>query len=376
MEIFELDTTGFNKPSYADSITIIGPLPGGTRGGLFDCNDKKYSGLGPCVEFAFRDPSTKKQLGVATVRSITPGEYSITAKRSGYKDGTASRSISSAEEDQTINLEVLIVDASVEGVPTIDDLGIIPRGTNVNFLVSGLTSKSYLLNRYALEVIDEGGNKFDCQEVRKVSDTKAAASLRTPSETTQSTMTLNLYKTNTKLTSTLACDDIAGQSPLDSKTMSLTAVAGSPSGLYRYDSSTNSCIPDSAGESKSECEKKITTIAAATATPPPPFAPCKQRNADGTCEIFETGVGDIYTDPMQFMRNILTVLLSLSGGIAMLIIIFAGYRYMTAAGDQAKLQGAKEMLTSAVVGLLFMIFSLVLLQVIGVDILHLPGFGP
>ena len=36
---------------------------------------------------------------------------------------------------------------------------------------------------------------------------------------------------------------------------------------------------------------------------------------------------------------------------------------------------AKEMITSAIVGSLFIIFSITILQFIGVSILHIPGFG-
>jgi len=141
----------------------------------------------------------------------------------------------------------------------------------------------------------------------------------------------------------------------------------------------------------------ITNLRTATplpsSSPTPPLPPCKKfiNIQDGQevtvdqikkdkaikykCVEFDTGLGIIGTDPMEFVKKVFSILLSLSGGVAMLIIIFSGYRYMTAAGDQAKLQGARETLTSAIVGLLFIVFSLVILEVVGVDILHLPGLG-
>jgi hypothetical protein len=44
---------------------------------------------------------------------------------------------------------------------------------------------------------------------------------------------------------------------------------------------------------------------------------------------------------------------------------------MTSTGNPEAIQEAKERITSAIVGLLFIIFSLVILQVIGVDILQI-----
>lgn len=95
--------------------------------------------------------------------------------------------------------------------------------------------------------------------------------------------------------------------------------------------------------------------------------------AGGVCK---TAIGDISTDPVSFVKSVFGILLSLSGGIALVLIIISGYSYMTSEGNPEKVQGAKETLTSAIVGLLFIIFSLVILQIIGVDVLQLPGFKP
>lgn len=92
------------------------------------------------------------------------------------------------------------------------------------------------------------------------------------------------------------------------------------------------------------------------------------------CESVSTGLGNIKTDPFQLVKSIMSVMLSLAGGIAVILIIISGYRLMTSQGNPEAVQGAREQLTSAIVGFLFIIFSLVILQVIGVDILHIPGF--
>lgn len=111
------------------------------------------------------------------------------------------------------------------------------------------------------------------------------------------------------------------------------------------------------------------TQAQPTATPAPTAEICSGNSCD-------TAIGPIPTTPAEFSAKLLAILLSLSGGITLLIIIMSGYQIMTSQGNPEKLQGAKETLTSAIVGLLFIIFSFVLLQIIASDILRIPGFGP
>lgn len=105
--------------------------------------------------------------------------------------------------------------------------------------------------------------------------------------------------------------------------------------------------------------------------------PEPNKRKDYKCAIIDTGLGvDLPTDPVGFIKGIFSILLSIAGSIALILIIVSGYQIMFSQGDAEKLQGARETLTSAVVGLLFIIFSLAILQFIGVDLLHLPGFEP
>ncbi len=118
-----------------------------------------------------------------------------------------------------------------------------------------------------------------------------------------------------------------------------------------------------------------------THIPPPPSPPCKQWSPNGVCltfnSPFNTTNGGFPTDPAGFIQKIFAVLLSVSGGIALLLIIKAGYQLMTAQGKPEQLQNGRDQLIAAIVGLIFLIFSFVFLQLIGFDILHIPGFtGP
>lgn len=102
--------------------------------------------------------------------------------------------------------------------------------------------------------------------------------------------------------------------------------------------------------------------------------PCAKPLENATCPLIDTAIGEINTDPQGFVRSIFSLVLGLAGGIALILVIISGYRMMASQGNPEKIAEARQQLTSAVVGLLFIIFSFVILQVIGVDVLHIPGF--
>src|SRR5882724_1174868 len=109
---------------------------------------------------------------------------------------------------------------------------------------------------------------------------------------------------------------------------------------------------------------------------PPPSPPCATFDANGKCTSAITPFGNISTDPGKFISRLFGILLAASGMIALLLIMRAGYRFMTSRGNPEGIQQAREQLIAAIVGLLFLIFSFVILQVIGVDILGIPGASP
>lgn len=77
----------------------------------------------------------------------------------------------------------------------------------------------------------------------------------------------------------------------------------------------------------------------------------------------------------NIIRTLITLGLSLGGGFTLLIILFAGFTLSTSQGDPKRVSEAKELITSAVIGLLFIIFSVTILQFIGVSLFRIPGFG-
>jgi len=68
-------------------------------------------------------------------------------------------------------------------------------------------------------------------------------------------------------------------------------------------------------------------------------------------------------------------MLGLSGGVVLLSILAGAFMLITSAGEPKQVQEAQEMITAAIIGLLFIIFSILILQFVGVSILHIPGFG-
>jgi len=92
------------------------------------------------------------------------------------------------------------------------------------------------------------------------------------------------------------------------------------------------------------------------------------------CLEVRTAIGNIPTDPIGFIERLFSIVLTLAGVAALGLLIYGGYNYMISRGDPEKIKGARETITSAIIGLLFIIFSLVILQVIAGDILRIPGF--
>jgi len=89
-----------------------------------------------------------------------------------------------------------------------------------------------------------------------------------------------------------------------------------------------------------------------------------------------TALGCIPTkDPTRFVAWILKFAIGIGGGIAILLIIFGAFQVMTSSGNPENLKKGNEMITSAIGGLIFIIFSVFLLKLIGVNILSIPGLS-
>lgn len=83
-----------------------------------------------------------------------------------------------------------------------------------------------------------------------------------------------------------------------------------------------------------------------------------------------TAIGCIdISGPGQFVNEVLKLAIGLAGGIAMLLIIFGGIQILTSGGNPEKVKAGKELITSAIAGLLLIVFSVFILRIIGVEVL-------
>lgn len=138
-------------------------------------------------------------------------------------------------------------------------------------------------------------------------------------------------------------------------------ITPTPSSCY----ADSNCLPYTCDTKSNKC----------TTTPMPPPTPFNTPDPLCPHDKCQTALGIIPTQPTAFIAQILVIILSFAGGIAILLIINAGYHIMMSGGNPEKLQEAREGLTSALVGLLFIIFSVAILQFIAYSVLHIPGFG-
>lgn len=98
---------------------------------------------------------------------------------------------------------------------------------------------------------------------------------------------------------------------------------------------------------------------------------------NGTGTKLKTAIGciPVLDTKEAFLSFVLKWAVGVGGGIAFLLIIYAGFIIMTSAGNPERLKAGQELLTSAISGLILLIFSVVILKIIGVDILGLGKWG-
>lgn len=105
------------------------------------------------------------------------------------------------------------------------------------------------------------------------------------------------------------------------------------------------------------------------------FVACNQCLARTQNQGIWTAVGCMSTEPGAIVTGLVSLGIGIGGGVALIMILSAGFMFTTSQGDPKRTEEAKEVMQSAVIGLLFVIFSVTILQFIGVNILKIPGFG-
>lgn len=99
---------------------------------------------------------------------------------------------------------------------------------------------------------------------------------------------------------------------------------------------------------------------------------------------YYTQVGCILTDVGDFTNSenqgnainfILRAIFNVSGGIAFLYLIYGAYVVMSARGDPVRLNQGRSIIFGAIFGLIFVVLSTLILNLVGGGILRIPGFG-
>jgi len=86
-----------------------------------------------------------------------------------------------------------------------------------------------------------------------------------------------------------------------------------------------------------------------------------------------TAVGCVPIDATEMVLSLIRFLISIAGGIALLLILYGSFSISTSAGNPQKVDEGKQIITAAISGLLFIILSVLILHTIGVEIFRLPS---
>jgi len=100
----------------------------------------------------------------------------------------------------------------------------------------------------------------------------------------------------------------------------------------------------------------------------PPGSPVGYDNCKS--DEISTAIGCVpINDSTSMVTFLMNWALGIGGGISFLLIVFAGFQIMTSGGDPKKLQGGKELMTSAIGGLILLIFAGFVLRTLGFNVL-------
>jgi hypothetical protein len=128
---------------------------------------------------------------------------------------------------------------------------------------------------------------------------------------------------------------------------------------------TSDMRSNSTGGEYSICEANLTVGSEA-------YTSCK--SCYGNDGIW-TAIGCISQDPRNLISKLINFGIGISGGVALLIILASAFSLTVSQGDVKKTSDAKEWLTAAIIGLIFIILSVSILEFIGSTVLRIPGFG-
>jgi hypothetical protein len=107
-----------------------------------------------------------------------------------------------------------------------------------------------------------------------------------------------------------------------------------------------------------------------------------QRTSNTASGRFATAIGCLKTlldgsNPnfTELATLFLTIGIGVGGGIALILIFYAGFLIMTSSGNPEKLKAGKELMGAAITGISMILLSGFILRFVGIEILGLDRFG-
>lgn len=88
-----------------------------------------------------------------------------------------------------------------------------------------------------------------------------------------------------------------------------------------------------------------------------------------------TALGCVKTEPAQIISSTVGISVGAGGAISLLVMIYGAFQMLTSGGSSDRLKEGRERFLAAAIGLTFITLAIFLLQIVGVDILNLPGFS-
>ena len=104
------------------------------------------------------------------------------------------------------------------------------------------------------------------------------------------------------------------------------------------------------------------------------YAPAALAQTNGGLDTFGDNT-DLGTNVpvIETVASIINILLGFLGVIAIVIIIWAGFKWMTAAGNEEAISGAKKMMGAAVIGLVIILAAYAIAQFVVGNLINETG---
>jgi hypothetical protein len=107
------------------------------------------------------------------------------------------------------------------------------------------------------------------------------------------------------------------------------------------------------------------------ANDPASFSKCDNCRTNGG---YWSAIGCVPTDSVGMAAYLMRIAIGIAGVLLTAQIIIGSVQIIFASGDSGAITSAKKRITNSLIAIGFMIFGVAILQIIGVQILRIPGF--